>query len=140
MVIAKALCLFIDFLSVYEVTENYKILNDQDKLTAKLCLWAELAAHILPAIAVLLAYKSNDIFAEFNKFPEQCPRVSIMQYSSFDSSLRMLFRSKDDVMNTPSLASSDEVVSFYDQGPSKHELLGMHVNRGQIRDNSLIYA
>ena len=78
MVIAKALCLFIDFLSVYQVIQNYDILNDQDELAGKLCHWVELATHILPAIAVLLAYKANDIFAEFNKFPEQCQRVSIM--------------------------------------------------------------
>ena len=100
----------------------------------------ELATHILPAIAVLLAYKAKDIFAEFNKFPEQCQRVSIMQYSRLDSSVRMLFRSRADVYNTMSLASSDFTVDVYDQGPCKQELLGMHVNRGQIRDNSLIYA
>lgn len=53
------------------------ILNDDD-LEANILHWLEFFANIIPGITILIAFKAEDVFAEFNKFPEQCSRVSVM--------------------------------------------------------------
>ena len=64
---------------------NSVILIDQTQLQpryrqARFYKWIEFLAEILPVIFIAAAYPPVDLFARFNKYPEQISRVSIFQY------------------------------------------------------------
>ena len=103
--ISQVMCLYIDIVSVLQALDRIGNCSLTDfNSCSKFEHWVEFAGRSLPTISVLLAYKPNDIFCEFNKFPEHCPRVSIMQYSRHLQTFRRT--STSGVLNPSSPGSS----------------------------------
>ena len=75
--VSLAICIVLDLLTMQQVMTHEAILNDDDS-EATAMHWLEFAANIAPGITILFAYKAQDVFGEFNKFPEHCPRVSVI--------------------------------------------------------------
>ena len=71
--------LFINAVSIYQEQSHVAILNTRSAY-GQACHWIEFICNCIPIIVILVKYPVQDMFAEFNKFPEQITRVSIMQY------------------------------------------------------------
>ena len=48
-----------------------------------------------PAIIISFVFKPKDLFAEFNMFPEQIDRVSIMQFPKYDLKAKKSLRNSN---------------------------------------------
>lgn len=70
--------IFADYFDFRERLTNRHLVPDSN-LRGEIYHWIEFAKMIIPSIAVVIAYPAHDVFAEFNKFPEQISKVSIMQ-------------------------------------------------------------
>ena len=71
--------LFLGAISIYEAKHNKYILASLD-INGIICHWIEFVSNCIPICVILVKYPVQDMFAEFNKFPEQISQVSIMQY------------------------------------------------------------
>ena len=83
-VIGVFLCLsllmfvWIDLVEVWTAKDGKKpVLNSMTK-KGRIYHWVEFIGRLLPFIALVTAWRIEDTFAIFNKFPEHNTRVSIM--------------------------------------------------------------
>lgn len=72
--LSLAAVLYLDILTFNEATQ----LTSVGGLKSTLLHWLEFFEQFLPCGAIAVAYPVADMFTEFNKFPEQVRRVSIL--------------------------------------------------------------
>ena len=121
--------LFTEIINILAIVEAHKSKNhNHHNLHQKddiILHWIEFLSYVLPCLTVIFAYSAQDMFAKFNKFPEQISKVSICQYSGDNNALTILRRNTDP--NTSRTSESD--------------LLGFNVNRAvDLIDSDLLEA
>ena len=131
--ISLAFSIVIESFSIREVRTSKHILDNKNDTVLH---WLQFLSYVLPCLVIVFVYSADDMFAKFNKFPEQISNVSILQFPQYRDVRESL------ILNKSSSSTSD---SYYKKGSSV-DLFGFEVNRtlsyhySQNKDPALLLA